>query len=143
MGIVWNQRIAHFDRPVKRRDRRELRKALRVEETRHRRGLPARVTSFELVIDFMRAQFDFAEGRITQEQATARRSELDFLAIRERMLQRKRTALRRIRARKANRAKTCINLWMGRATWLESVEASRQPASAPQDVTGEIDDNSD
>lgn len=55
-----------------------------------------------------------------------KRARLDFEVLRSRLLERKRKALSRVRARKVTEDRTCINLWRRRRAWLDLVAADRE-----------------
>lgn len=126
MGIVWEQRIRHVDRPIKRRNRRRAAKWFREEARRKAKGLPSRNIDGELFFARLRLQMTIGVGEAEDPEIARQRARLDFAVLRSRLLERKRNALARIRARKVTAFRTCINLWRRRREWLGCVNAERE-----------------
>ncbi len=126
MSIVWDQRIRHVDRPAKRRHWPQLAKSLRDEKRRKARGLPSRSIDAQLFIARMRLRLASWEGQTEDPDISRKRARLDFEVLRSRLLERKRQALARVRARKVTPDRTCINLWRRRRAWLDLVNADQE-----------------
>ncbi len=114
MGIVWEQRIWHVDRPIKRRNRRYAAKWLREDARRETKGLPSRNIDGELVFARLRLQMAIRVGETGDPEIARQLARVDFEVLRRRLLERKRKVLARVRARKVTEDKTCINLWRRR-----------------------------
>jgi len=123
MGIVFEQRIRHFDRPIKRRHHRYVAKGLREEARRKMKGLPSRSISSEFFFAKLRLRLASWEGQIEDLEIQRQHARLDFEVLRSRLLERKRKALARLRARKVTADRTCINLWCRRRAWLDHVNS--------------------
>lgn len=121
MSIVWNQRIKHFDRPVKPTKLRMLRRADRESARRARSGLPSRSLDAKLVFARIRVYLDLRLGKLSQAEASKRLAAFALAELRSRLLERKRQRLSAIRARKVTEAKTCINLWRRRLEFVAKV----------------------
>ena len=123
MGIVWEQRIRHFDRPIKRRHFRRVAKWLREESRRKTKGLPSRNVDGELFFAKLRLRMSSRVGQTEDPEIACQLARLDFEVLRSRLLERKRQARARVRARQVTADRTCINLWRRRRTWLDQVNA--------------------
>jgi hypothetical protein len=66
------------------------------------------------------------EGQIEDPEISRQHARLDFEVLRNRVLERKRQALRRVRARKLTEDRTCINLWRRRCAWLDRVNSEQE-----------------
>ena len=126
MGIVWDQRIRHVDRPAKRRHWRRMAKCLRDERRRKARGLPSRSIDAQLFIARVRLQLASRVEQTDDFEIVRKRARLDFEFLHSRLLERKRTALARVRARKVTEDRTCINLWRRRRAWLDRVNSDQE-----------------
>ncbi len=126
MGIVWDQRIRHVDRPAKRRHWRRMAKCLRDESRRKARGLPSRNIDAQLFIARVRLQLASRVDQTEDSEIVRKRARVDFEVLRSRLLERKRKALARVRARKVTEDRTCINLWHRRRAWLDLVNADQE-----------------
>ncbi len=107
MSIVWQHRIRHFDRPVKRRrmrgfDREALRAAVKA-----RRGAPSGNHSSQYVV----AMASLALRRATARDSGEATHTLLWLRLRERMLEKKHVARQLTAARRRPSVlRTRINL---------------------------------
>jgi len=128
MGIVWEKRIRHVDRPIKRRHRRRAAKWLREEARRKTKGLPSRNIDGELLFARLRLQMPSGVGQTDDPETARQLARLDFEVLRSRLLERKREERARVRARKITADRTCINLWRRRRVWLDQVNAVREPS---------------
>lgn len=117
--IVWRKRIEHIDRPVKVFEFKGLRSRLRKEEVRKRRGLPSRSVSSAVAFESIDIKLCMYRGEVVDPIRIAR---LEWMRIRERMLERKR-GMRRAARRRVWSCDTTINLWRRRRDWLVAVEA--------------------
>jgi hypothetical protein len=126
MSIVWDQRIRHVDRPAKRRHWRRMAKCLRDESRRKARGLPSRSIDGHLFLARVRLRLAWRVGEIEDPEILRKLVRLDFEVLRSRLLERKRKALARVRARKVTEDRTCINLWRRRRAWLGLVNAGEK-----------------
>ncbi len=126
MGIVWEQRIRHVDRPIKRRYRRRAAKWLREEARRKTKGLPSRNIDGELLFAKLRLQRASNVGQTEDPEIARQLARLDFEVLRSRLLERKREALALVRARKVSADRTSINLWRRRRAWLDRVNADQE-----------------
>jgi hypothetical protein len=122
MSIVWQQRIQHFDRPVKLTKMRGMRLTLLKSAVKEKRGYPSGSHSSEYV-------FAKLEARRVERQggdAGPIKDRLLFLRLRERMLERKRTARRVSEMKRRPSVKsTKINLARNRRQWLAQEDAMR------------------
>jgi len=71
MGIVWNQRIRHIDRKVRRRESRVLASRDRASRLRQRLGLPSRSLTSDLVFESLHIRME--EGTKPAEQVLPRK----------------------------------------------------------------------
>jgi hypothetical protein len=126
VGIVWNQRIKHVDRPIKRRHHRCVAKCLREEAWRKAKGLPSRSIDGHLFLARVRLRLACRVNEIEDPEIVRKLSRLDFEVLRSRLLERKRKALARVRGRKVTEDRTCINLWRRRRDWLALVNADQE-----------------
>lgn len=124
--IVWDQKIRHFDRPIKRRHLRRVGKWLREEASRKTKGLPSRNVDGELFFAKLRLRMASRAGETEDYEIARQLARLDFDVLRSRLLERKREARARVRARKVTADRTCINLWRRRRVWLDRVNAERE-----------------
>ena len=122
MSLVWNQRIAHFDRPVKHRHLRRFKKQRRKEEHRHRRGLPSRSIETKSLFAKARLRSNLRLGKVREDEAKALAAKFAFADIHSRLLERKRLKLRAVKAARRSTGRERINLWRRRQIWLEQVE---------------------
>jgi hypothetical protein len=74
----------------------------------------------------MRLQMTSRVDQTEDSEIVRKRARLDFEVLRSRLLERKRKALSRVRARKVTEDRTCINLWRRRRAWLDLVAADRE-----------------
>jgi hypothetical protein len=125
MGIVWEKRIWHISRPIKRRHRRRAAKWLREDARRRTKGLPTRNIDGELFFARLRLQMPSSVRQIEDPETARQLARLDLEVLRSRLLERKREERARIRARKVTADRTCINLWRRRREWLDHVNAER------------------
>jgi hypothetical protein len=128
MSIVWNRRISHIERPVKRRDLPRIRKTFRILEARRRRGLPSRARVPEELWAEALVRSAVKLGYSDQDQVAQAKAKNEFAALRARLLERKREALREVRTRRITLESTCINLWQRRRAWLALARQMGQPA---------------
>ncbi len=124
MSIVWEQRIRHFDRPVKHRHRPYLKAGQRRLVLRATRGLPSRNWPSALVFESLRLKVTARSGAASQEESELCRMRLEYELLRSRLLERKRRERAMIRHRKVTADRTCINLWKRRREWLNMVEGA-------------------
>ena len=101
-------------------------KCLRDESRRKARGLPSRNIDAQLFIARVRLQLASRLDQPEDSEILRQRARLDFEVLRTRLLERKRKALVRVRARKVTEDRTCINLWRRRRAWLALVNADRE-----------------
>jgi hypothetical protein len=120
MSIVWEQRIRHFDRPVKLHHHPYLKAGQRRSMSREIRGLPSRNWPSALVIESLR--ITARRGTASQEESERCQMRLEYELLRSRLLERKRHERAMIRHRKVTADRTCINLWKRRRAWLNMVE---------------------
>lgn len=80
--------------------------------------MPSRALSSEMVNDGLRQWREV----LSQEQLTQIKVLKERKLMRSRLLERKREALRAIRARRVTEQNTCINLWRRRRMWLAQVK---------------------
>ncbi len=120
---VWQQRIRHFDRSLKPLERLRVRKGSRQRALREWRARPSRALPLELVFEELRMHR--GRGAESSEDRIRRRAKLEFAVVRTRLLERKRNALAKIRARRITKQTSGINLWRTRIQWLADVEALR------------------
>jgi len=121
MGITWEHRTRHIDRPVKPTRLGVLRGQLRKAKLRALRGLPSRNLPSELV--FKRTTL-MAQQRRGSPQAANALAQLELTIRRHRLAERrsaKRDAACRQRRRRAE--ETSIYLWRRRRDWLLKAEA--------------------
>ena len=121
MSIVWDQRIRHTDRKVKRRDYRLLATSDREMRRRERSGVPSRAVPSELAFEGIWIRIDARTK--TPAEILARKIGFELKLIRSRMLERKRRMKDLVRSRKITRDRTCIYLWKRRREWLAMAEA--------------------
>ena len=124
MSIVWDQRIRHFDRPIKRRHYRRLKSRQRKSVWRATRGLPSRNRPWALVTEGLRIKILTKRDTPSQEELVKRRMRLEWELLRSRLLERKRCERAKTRHRKIAVDRTCINLWKRRRDWLKAVKSS-------------------
>lgn len=124
MSIVWEQRIRHFDRPIKRRHLRHLKAGQRKSLWRETRNIPSRNWPWALSTEALRLNIVAKRATASKEELKERRARLEWELLRSRLLERKRRERAKIRHRKITADRTCINLWKRRRDWLEAVESS-------------------
>ena len=125
MSLVWEQRIQHFDRPIKRSHYRYLKSGQRKSVWRATRGLPSRNRPWALMAEELRHNILSKHTSASQEELKMRRMRLEWELMRSRLLERKRRERAMIRHRKVTADRTCINLWKRRRDWLKMVASSR------------------
>jgi hypothetical protein len=135
MSIVSEQRIAHFDRPAKLRNWKGLRSSMSIADVRKRRGGPSGSLSHEFAIAESKVLFDERRGQNVAE----RKARLEFVRLRERMLEQKRD--RRAQAKLARRPtiKSKINRSRGQREyirWHEEQQARWKELDAQLDAIG-------
>ncbi|MBU9200026.1 hypothetical protein KTD31_01240 [Burkholderia multivorans] len=86
MSIISEQRIVHFDRPVKLLAWPGIRRAQQRADVKRRRGHPSGAVSS----DFVRLECEMWLAERRGQDVAARKARLVFLRLRERMLERKR-----------------------------------------------------
>lgn len=119
MTKLWERQIAHVDRRIGPLEWRCLRHDLRKAALRRRRGLPSRCKSLEATFEWVKLK---ALTRMGAQSTPHAALKLEWLALRERMLERKRTAREAARRRtKRNVLDTKINVWRRRQEWLRSL----------------------
>jgi hypothetical protein len=123
MSLVWNQRIAHFDRPVKHRHLRRFKKQYRKEQHRRRRGLPSRSIDAKLCFAEARLRINLRLGTVREEEAEALAAKFEFAQMHSRLLERKRLKLRAVVTARRSTGRERINRWRRRQIWLEQVES--------------------
>ena len=124
MSLTWEKRIRQVDRPIKRRNQRFIASVLRKEKHRQRRGLPSRNVPLSLI--FMKLDIRLADKKSqvsSGSEPSVLKRHYELALIRSRLLERKQTALSKIRARRARVTDTSINLWRRRQDWLKKTEA--------------------
>lgn len=122
MSIVWQQRIQHFDRPVKLTKMRGMRLMLLKSSVKEKRGYPSGSHSSEYVFASLEARRVARRGG----DAGPVKDKLLFMRLRERMLERKRTARRVSEMKRRPSVKnTKINLAIRRRQWLVEQETMR------------------
>jgi len=126
MGIVWEQQIRHVDRPIKRRHLKCIARSDREAARRKVKGLPSRNMDGDLFFARLRLQMANWVGQTKDLEIARQRARLDFDVLRSRLLERKRKARARVRARKVTADRTCINLWRRRRAWLGLVNTERE-----------------
>jgi hypothetical protein len=106
MSIVSEQRIQHFDRPVRHQNMKGLRRQQLRAAIKERRGGPSGSHSPEYVFDSMEVRLLERNG----EDVTKRKARLALMRLRERMLERSlRARARAARARRPSVLDTKIN----------------------------------
>ncbi len=121
MSISWEQRIKHFDRALKPLARVRFRKRSLQQALRRLRLRPSRVLPAALVFEHLR--FARSLGAMPSEDHATQLAKWEFAVIRTRLLERKRDALAKIRARRITKDTTGINLSRRRREWLAEIEA--------------------
>jgi hypothetical protein len=122
LSIVWQQRIQHFDRPVKLTGMRGMRLMLLKSSVKEKRGYPSGSHSSEYVFASLEARRVARRGG----DAGPVKDKLLFMRLRERMLERKRTARRVSEMKRRPSVKnTKINLAIRRRQWLVEQETMR------------------
>jgi hypothetical protein len=118
MSIVWEQSIRHVDRPVNRVANRRLLRSLDRQSlkaaVKGRRGVPSGNHSSHYVVAMARLAIRRATRRASDEasgEANGEANQLLWLRLRERMLEKKRTARQQAAIRRRPSVKsTGINL---------------------------------
>lgn len=123
MKSLWERQIGHVDRAVGPLGWRSVHGQIRKAAIRKRRGLPSRNVPAAAVFEVLEVKRAKRKGELPD----ARRAEkLQWLLLRERLLERKREA--RDAARRQARPRvsdTKINLWRRRWDWLRSTIAGQ------------------
>ena len=130
MTTLWERRISHVDRRVGPLEYRSLRGRALKAAVKKRRGQPSRNLPLGLVFELLRVKRANREGAPPDLGSTAK---LTWRLLRERLLERKRTACDRARMR-GNRSadETKIYLWRRRLQWLRAAEAQAGLASSTE-----------
>ncbi len=131
LGLTWERRIEHIDRPMKRRSQRFVAAALRKAWHRRCRGLPSRDIPMHLAflkLDLLRATK--TPSRLLSSEVDALRRRYAQALVRSRMLEHKHLALAKVQARRVRVTDTSINLWCRRQKWL-SMSKSDEVTPAP------------
>jgi len=126
MRSVWLQRIKRFDRELKPLECLRLRKERRLRTLRERQGRPSRALPLELVLK--RLELRRISRAVLDGEFAARPAKLEFEEARTRLLERKRNALAKVRARRTTKESSGINCWRRRRDLLAKIEALRQRA---------------
>lgn len=124
MSIVWQQRISHFDRPVKRSRMRSLgiRLSALKQDVREKRGYPSNGHSSEYTFARLRCQVAKRRGK----DVAAIEARLEFMRLRERMLSKKQQEKRITkRRRRPSVSDTGINLAKRRREFIAQHDAMR------------------
>lgn len=122
MSIVWQQRISHFDRPVKRRHMRNFRNDMLKREIREKRGYPSDGHSSA----YSRAWLEYRIALRRGKDVTALKTRLEFMRLRERMLSKKLQEKRIARnRRRPSVSDTGINLAKLRREYIAQQDAMR------------------
>jgi hypothetical protein len=121
MKTHWDKRIAPIDRAVGPLEWCSVRGQMRKAAVRKRRGLPSRNVPAAAAFEMLEAKRANRLGELPD----ARRAErLQWLLLRERLLERKRAERRTARRRtRPSVNDTKINLWRRRQDWLRIAEA--------------------
>lgn len=124
MKTLWERRIGHIDRRVGPLEWPGLRRRMLKAAVRHRRGLPSRSVSSDVVDEMLAIKAALFRGERLDGDRTAR---LQWMQLRDRLLELK--LVRRAAARRRIRVSvnsTKINLWRRRQQWLRDAEAAAQ-----------------
>jgi hypothetical protein len=122
MSIVWQQRISHFDRPVKRRHMRVFRNDMLKRDIREKRGYPSDGHSSA----YSRAWLEYRIALRRGKDVTTLKARLEFMRLRERMLSKKLRDKRVARnRRRPSVSDTGINLAKLRREYLAQQDAMR------------------
>ena len=137
MRLTLNARVDAAMPCVKVRAMRPLRRRLRQEEHRERRGLPSRAIDWSLAkrgLDLQLADGQ-VEGSPGLDELQQQRKRYEFELMRSRVLKRKRNALSAVRFRRVVSSRTCINQWKRRQDWLREIDDFQEQPSveAPDD----------
>jgi hypothetical protein len=127
MSIVWQQRIRHFDRPVKNRHMKTFRSQMLKAAVKKRRGKPSGNHSGEYVFASLSLRREARRGKSDPASAAAAARKLLWLRLRERMLEKKRAERRAAqRRRRPSVTDTRINLARHRREYLRSQDEMRE-----------------
>lgn len=124
MKTLWERRIAHIDRRVGPLDWPDVRRQMLKADVRHHRGLPSRSVSSNVVDEMLAIKAAQFRGERLDGDRTAR---LQWMQLRDRLLERKRVRRAAVRRRTGFGVNgTKINLWRRRQQWLREAEAEAQ-----------------
>lgn len=124
MKTLWDRQIAPVDRAVGPLEWRSVRARILKLAVRKRRGLPSRSVSTDAMFELLTIK---AAKRRGEPPDVRRVVKLEWLLLRDRLLERKRAVRQATRRRtrpSVNDSK--INLWRRRRDWLRSASAGQR-----------------